>query len=246
MKMFINRTGKWVLNALKLLTIELLIVLVLFFGCLYGAVQLIDEVFIDAEFTLDQAAIDYVGTIVSPGLTRFFSFITIIGSHHFLIPANLAIMVYAFFIIRNKWLGIQVMSIALSSLLLMFTLKQIFGRPRPAEPLIERVSGLSFPSGHAFMSFTFFGLLAFIVFRETKRKWLRYLLMFVFIAIAVLIALSRVYLNVHYTSDILAGAAMGIMWLVISLVVFHYMEKKKEVLPEVEEPVEISGDREVE
>lgn len=243
MKMILNRTTRWVLNVLKLLSLELAIVLALFFGCLYGAVQLIDEVFIDAEFTLDQAAIDWVRTIVSPGLTRFFSFVTIIGSHHFLVPANLLIMAYAFFVIRNKWLGIKVMSIALSSLLLMVALKHVFGRPRPAEPLIERVSGLSFPSGHAFMSFTFFGLIAYIVYKEVKKPFLRFLLMLLLMSIAVLIALSRVYLNVHYTSDIMAGAAMGIMWLTISLLVFHFLEKKKEVLPDVEEPAEVAAER---
>ncbi len=224
---------KKVVDAIKLLSIELLIVLVAFVTALVTVVFFIKLIFLDKEQKFDTAVFDFLGRFVSDGMTSVMNFFTFFGGQFFLIPANLLLIAYTFFIKRDKWFAIRVLSVALSSLFLMFFLKYIFNRPRPLIPLLEQVGGLSFPSGHAYMSFAFFGLLIYTVNKKVETLWIRYSLVAIFFLMTVFIGLSRIYLRVHYASDVIAGFSLGLMWLVISLLIIHRIEKYKTKLPPV-------------
>ena len=221
-KRSLNKTS----NAIRLLSIHSAIVLIAFFCSMALVVFLIEEVFHDKAFALDDKAFAFFGLHVNENNTSFFSFFTLFGSQYFLIPANLLLMGYAFFVLRDKWFGIKVAAVTFSSLFVMFALKTFFNRPRPEIPLLGAVPGLSFPSGHAFMSFTFFGLLIYVINKQVKKKWLKYLLVVLCFCMIIVIGLSRIYLRVHYASDVMAGVALGLMWLVISLGVLNYIEKR--------------------
>lgn len=214
-------------NAIRLLSIESAIVLVTFFLSMGLVAFLIKQVFLDKVFTIDDKVFDLFKGYVSDTTTSFFSFFTLFGAHYFLVPANLLLMGYAFFIMKDKWFGIKVTAVAFSSLFVMFALKIFFNRSRPEIPLLGEVPGLSFPSGHAFMSFTFFGLLVYVINKQVKKIWLKYLLIFLCLCMIIIIGLSRIYLRVHYASDVMAGMALGLMWLVISLGILNYMEKRR-------------------
>jgi undecaprenyl-diphosphatase len=124
-------------------------------------------------------------------------------------------------------------------MLLMFLLKQIFGRQRPDIPLLREAHGLSFPSGHALMSVTFYGLLIYLVWEYVSHRFLKWLLMVLLVLLILMIGFTRIYLRVHYPSDVFAGFAMGFVWLVISLFVLRRIEKfsrKKVVQDVVEKP----------
>ncbi|MEO6221113.1 MAG: hypothetical protein ABIO81_11835, partial [Ginsengibacter sp.] len=101
--------------------------------------------------------------------TRLMSFFTMLATHEFLIPANLTLITNFLFIRTRSWFSIRIASIALSSLGLMFWLKHLFKRKRPFDPLLK-VKGLSFPSGHAIMSTTFYGLLMYIASKTIEHK----------------------------------------------------------------------------
>ena len=217
-------------NAIKLLSLELGIVLIAFFCSMFLVAFLIKEVFLDKTFTLDETIFTIFKGYVSDKTTAFFNFFTYFGSHKFLVPANLLLMFIAFFIMRNKWFGIKVTSVAFTSLFMMFALKTFFNRPRPEIPLLGAVRGLSFPSGHAFMSFAFFGLLIYIFYMQVKNVYLKSLLIVACLAMIVIIALSRIYLRVHYASDVLAGLSIGLIWLVISLGILNAIEKRTKAM----------------
>jgi undecaprenyl-diphosphatase len=155
--------------------------------------------------------------------TKLMSFFTYFGTHNFFIPANLFLIFYFLLIRKRSWLSIRVASIAISSLGLMFLLKYLFKRKRPLYPL-EAAKGLSFPSGHAIMSVTFYGLLIYVVSQTIKDKPLKWTLMVSLAAFVQLIGFSRVYLRVHYASDVAVGYITGLMWLLISLKVLKRME----------------------
>ena len=105
----------------------------------------------------------------------------------------------------------------------MFLLKYLFKRKRPLYPL-EAAKGLSFPSGHAIMSVTFYGLLIYIIAQTIEDKPLKWSLSIFLCIFIQLIGFSRVYLRVHYASDVAVGYITGFLWLKISLKVLKQIE----------------------
>jgi undecaprenyl-diphosphatase len=151
-------------------------------------------------------------------------FITFLGKHQFLIPANLILIFYFLLINKQNWFSIRVITISISSLVLMLLLKQLFQRKRPLSPLLKAAKGLSFPSGHAIMAVTFYGLLVYILQHTIESNWVRIFLTILLIILVILIGFSRVYLRVHYASDVLGGFIIGLLWLLISLTVIKWLE----------------------
>jgi len=174
---------------------------------------------------IDLAIFDKLKPITSPKRNRTMLFITFLGKHQFLIPANLLLIFYFLIVKHQNWFSIRIGTIALSSLLLMFLLKYLFQRKRPLSPLLKAARGLSFPSGHAIMAVTFYGLLVYIVLYTIGINWLKCLLILLLLLLIILIGSSRVYLRVHYASDVLAGFIIGLLWLLISLSVLKGIEE---------------------
>lgn len=235
------RFNKIVASA-ALLSLEMVIILTSYIASVIVVAWVVRRTFLLKKDNLDFKVFDYVSQFVSDGTTRFMQFVTFFGSHLFLVPANLILIAYFLFIRKHKWYSIKVPAVALSSLFLMFILKMLFNRPRPLVPLLEQVGGLSFPSGHAFMSFSFFGLLIFLAYKYLDNKTLKWSVMVFFFIFILLIGFSRIYLRVHYASDVLAGFSLGFMWLVLSLWILRKLEKKsvqKVIETVAEEVVEI-------
>ena len=99
---------------------------------------------------------------------------------------------------------------------LNMALKAAFERPRPAfsDP-IATASGFSFPSGHAMVSLTVYGALAFVILATTKSRRARVLVLATAAALVLAIGFSRLYLGVHYVSDVLAAYGAGVAWLML-------------------------------
>jgi undecaprenyl-diphosphatase len=221
----LSKGVKKIWAGLALLSAELIVVLIVFIFSMIAFIFITRNVFILKNEQFDYKVFDFLKSYVSTRNNQIMLFITFLGTHIFLIPANLVLIIYFLFIKKHRWFSIKIPTIALSSMGLMFSLKNLFGRHRPDIPLLREAQGLSFPSGHAFMSMTFYGLLIYIIWKTVKPKWLKRVLV-VFLALLILIiGFSRIYLRVHYPSDVLAGFTTGFLWLVISLWVLRRMEK---------------------
>ena len=229
--------------SVALLSIELLIVIAIFFASLVAFIYLVRRVFFLKNNDFDQAVFNALDPFVTARNNDFMMFITFLGTHEFLIPANLILLTYFLFIKKHKWYSIKIPAIALTSLLLMFLLKNAFGRERPLIPLLYEAAGLSFPSGHALMAVTFYGLLGYIVWQTVKNQVLKWLLLLFFLVLVILIGFSRIYLRVHYTSDVIAGYCMGFLWLISSIFIVQRIERygKKKVDPVVEKEPLVSS-----
>ena len=155
--------------------------------------------------------------------TRIMSAFTFFGTHQFFIPANLSLIAWFLFVKKRSWFSIRIASIALSSLVLMLLLKKLFHRKRPDKPL-EEASGLSFPSGHAIMSVTFYGLLIYIISQTIHDRRIKIPLIVSLVLFIQMIGFSRVYLRVHYPSDVAVGYITGFLWLMVSLEVLKRIE----------------------
>ena len=131
----------------------------------------------------------------------------------------------------GKWTGAILLAGAMTSAQGLSSLsKAAFQRPRPpqVDMVIKEPGSYSFPSGHAFLSVVFIGLLLFLVFRwldthprspasRAASAGLRAIIVVVSAAVTALVGLSRVYLGVHWTSDVLAGWCFGAVWLSVVL-----------------------------
>jgi undecaprenyl-diphosphatase len=139
------------------------------------------------------------------------------------------VLILYFLLRRKKWDAFRVLMVALSSLGMMSLLKNLFQRHRPLNPLIEGITNYSFPSGHAFMSVVFFGLLIYFAVYNERYRWVQYIFVTLVLILLFLIGFSRVYLRVHYTTDVLAGWICGTLWLVLCFELLNRIKKKKPV-----------------
>jgi membrane-associated phospholipid phosphatase len=212
-------------EAIAVVSVELLILFIAFFISLVLLIVVIRKIFFVRQDAVDYRVFDYLMQFISPAHTALMKFFTIFGSPLFLIPAYLILISYYFFIRKKKWYSIKMLTIASCNLLLLFGLKLFFDRPRPLIPLLKKVPGLSFPSGHAFMSLTFFGIIIYIIYRDVANKWLKWISIVGLLIMIFMVGLSRVYLRVHYASDVIGGYCFGVITLVILFIMLGQIEK---------------------
>jgi len=233
---YVRRGIKKAYAAIALLSVEIIILLSVFSVALFAFISIAKMIFKEKKEAFDQHAFSFLASRVSDINTNVMQVFTFLGTHTFLIPANLILVAYFLFIKRHRWYSIKVPVVALSSLLLMFILKTIFHRDRPLTPLLEAARGYSFPSGHATMSITFYGLMIFLVWQTQKSSLVKWTLTVLLVLLINFIGVSRVYLRVHYASDVLAGFCVGLMWLLLSLWILNKIEtfSRRKVDPVVE------------
>ena len=221
-------------GAVALITAEVIFLLVVSLVAISALVVLIRRIFIIRTTDFDENAFAAFGTLVTDTNNQIAVIITFFGSYLFMVTAWLTLLGYLLFVRKSKRRFINTLIIALSNFGLMVGLKFFFNRPRPLIPLLFEAPGLSFPSGHAFMGTIFYGVLISRVYRDVKVVWKKWLLIFILLCFIILVGLSRVYLRVHYLSDVLAGFSFGTLSLIIFLFLIKRLEKfnaaKMEVL----------------
>jgi membrane-associated phospholipid phosphatase len=176
-----------------------------------------------AEF--DARAFHWSRHLLGPNESGWVEKVTFLASRNFITAIALLVIGYFLFLKRHRWYTLLVPVVALGSITLNLVLKNTYQRPRPLLPLVS-ASGLSFPSGHAMISASFYGLLIYLVMTHVRRqKVLRWLLILGLASLILLIGVTRVYLRVHYASDVLAGFTAGLVWLLIAIPVLKQIEK---------------------
>ncbi|HSU28832.1 MAG TPA: phosphatase PAP2 family protein [Chitinophagaceae bacterium] len=244
---FLRTNIKKLWAELALLSLESLIVIVLFIIALFIFVFITRQVFVIRENQFDFRIFELTNKLVSERTNKIILFFTFLGTHLFLIPANIVLIAYFLFIKKHRWFSIRIPVVAISSLLMMTLLKLLFHRHRPDLPLLREARGLSFPSGHAFMSMTFYGLLIYITIRMVKNPWLKWTLAVLLMLLILTIGFTRIYLRVHYPSDVLAGFATGFLWLVFSLKLLrrieHYTRRKVDVVVGPDPIIQITAEK---
>jgi membrane-associated phospholipid phosphatase len=141
--------------------------------------------------------INFLQTLQSDGLTSFFKFFTFFGDKEFYI-----MVLPLFFWLWDKEKAVKLLFILMPSLLLNFWLKEIFQTARPLGVALIEQGGFAFPSGHAQGSTTLWLMLALLI----RKKWINYLA----VTMIILVSLSRLYLGVHWSVDILGGILIAL------------------------------------
>lgn len=121
--------------------------------------------------------------------------------------------------------------VCLGSLLLNTLMKQWFHRERPDIHRIIQEVGYSFPSGHSMAAFSLYGVIAYLLWRHLNRRRERVLLIVLAVLMTGGIGWSRIYLGVHYPSDVVGGYAASGAWLMLSIGLFEsYRARRKHII----------------
>lgn len=210
-KEFITKNLKWII---------LFICLTIFLG-------LAEDVFNKELMNGDIMGYKFVSTyLMSDFATPITKFITNFGGAIFII----ILTVILFVIIKNKKIGISIISNLVIITAINQILKRIVQRPRPTEYRIIEETGYSFPSGHSMVSLAFYGYLIYLIYKYINNKHLKRTLIIILSVLICIIGVSRIYLGVHYTSDVLGGFLISFAYLIIyiELVNKFVLEKNKD------------------
>jgi len=196
-------------------------------GALFFFAWLANEVLEGDAETFDKAVRVFVHGFASESVTALMRFITMLGSTLFL--SLLCAGVFVIFVTKNwKRAAVLLMTTMAGAVILNFALKVNFGRVRPV-PFFDTPlpDSYSFPSGHALYAACFYGVLAWLVAARIQNKSLRILIWSLAVSLASLIGLSRIYLGVHYPSDVIAGFAAAVVW-ILTVVLTDFTLKKRD------------------
>ncbi|WP_207432620.1 phosphatase PAP2 family protein [Sabulibacter ruber] len=221
----VEETAKKTGTAIKVVTLQMVVAWAVFVGSALLFFWMTAVVFVEQEKELDQAAFAFAGDITTPETTDAMYFITFFGSKNFLIFGSLGLALLFFIFKKWRFYSLKVIAIAATTTLFNQSMKLLFARPRPETAFLEQ-GGNSFPSGHAMIGGAFWGLLMYLLWTNVQNRWLRWFLSLLLGILIFLIGFSRVYLNVHYASDVLAGWAAGIFWLMISIYLLNKLQKR--------------------
>ncbi len=181
-----------------LIVIPCLVLLTIIVLLLTGKVYLIDDVY-------------NLVVMHNDCLTNFFRCITNFGSFWVIIVFSVVLLV----IYKNKKDLLSLYSAIVLSTILNNVLKLIFVRPRPALIHLVEENSYSFPSGHASAVMTFYGYLIYMVWKSSWCKASKIGWTAILSLIILIVGYSRIYLNVHYISDVLAGYTVSLIFLYI-------------------------------
>lgn len=194
------------------------------FICLIIFLALAEDVFFGEIMSCDVIGYEFVSKyLIHDSITPVVKVITNFGNAIYLIIISILLLIF----IKNKKIGISIFG----NLVLITFLNQVFKfilhRPRPTEYRIISETGYSFPSGHSMVSMAFYGYLIYLVYKHIKNKYLKYSLIIILSLLIIMIGISRIYLGVHYTSDVIAGFLFSIAYLIVFISFVEKCEKSR-------------------
>lgn len=223
----------WAITGLSLSTI-----------CLYLFFRLSTPLIEKNPFLIDQKIIEIIRSFSSPAMDGFMLIMTEMGSKYILGLLLVISMTWLFVKRKDVWgMRFYFMTVAGGGLLNLL-LKNFFERERPNIHSMIGADGFSFPSGHSMGSMTYYGFLGYLILRSKQKPLSKVGLGILLYLVILLIGISRIYLGVHYPSDVLAGYAAGLVWLVVCIsvleVIYLFNENKYKLTNRVIEKKEIS------
>lgn len=175
---------------------------------------------------LDSIVYKKVAEFISPGLTDFMKLLSFFGSGQFLIIFSLVLVAVFYKYERNSFNTAMIFINLFSSSVINTSIKYLIRRDRPNILRLIEIIGYSFPSGHSMVSMSFYGFLIYLSFKNINSRW-KYVMAFVLTTVILLIGLSRIYLGVHYFSDVIGGFTLGILWIGIYTIIVDIRYNKK-------------------
>lgn len=176
----------------------------------------------DAIEGFDNYVYNLITSNSNENLTIFFKIVTNFAYWGVIV----ALCVLSLILIKNKWIGISICINSINSTIINKILKMIFIRPRPDVLKLIKQGGYSFPSGHAMASMSFYGFLIYLIYKSNFSKNMKILFITILSIIILLVGISRIYLGVHYASDIIAGYLVSMIYMGVYIKILDSLKNK--------------------
>lgn len=175
------------------------------------------------SLVIDTNAYSFIAdNIMNDSLTPILKVITELGGVAFTVVAGVLIFIFCK---KIRWfVTFDLVGVTLINQLL----KHIIRRPRPNILRLVEESGYSFPSGHSMVSMTFYGIIIYLVYKNVNDKYLKWLLITLLSLLILAIGFSRIYVGVHYFTDVVGGFLLGLAYLVIYVNIYNNKVKLNE------------------
>jgi len=185
-----------------------------------------ETLFRNTMVLFDDSFVWLIRYFANPVLDKIMIIITDIGfgtSYMVIVVASFLLLTYL-----KRWRELGALTICVAGgAVLSFLLKILFHRTRPDLFQVVKETSYSFPSGHALATMCFYGMVAFLIMRKTSSWRGRLTVMTLTVILSVLIGISRIYLGVHYPTDVIAGYAVGSMWLAFCISLLMWWERAR-------------------
>lgn len=160
--------------------------------------------------------------IMSDGITSVLKVITELGGVAFIVLAGVLIFMLCK---KIRWF---VTFDLVGVTLINQVIKHIVRRPRPNVLRLVEEDGYSFPSGHSMVSMAFYGIIIYLVYKNVTNKYLRWTLIILLSLLILSIGFSRIYVGVHYFTDVVGGFLLGLAYLIIYINIYNKKVGKNE------------------
>ena len=168
-------------------------------------------IFNDKITELDNNVHSHILGIRNDSLTNILILITNISSAYALIVLSIILLAT----MKKKKIPLLISLNLMCAFITNQTAKLIFTRPRPFGINLIEESGFSYPSGHAMVSMSYFGFIAYLLYKNQKNKFTKTILIITIFLTILTIGFSRIYLGVHYLSDVIGGFLLSIIYLIV-------------------------------
>lgn len=179
--------------------------------CIMIFCDILEDIFQNEIGYFDNTIYSIISNCITEPITTILKLITNLGGAIGLITISLIILIF----IKNKKIGIYTSINLIIIAAINQVLKHIIQRPRPIEFRIINENGYSFPSGHSMVSMAFYGFLIYIAYKNIENKYIKIAICIILSILILLIGISRIYLGVHYASDVIGGFCFSIAYLII-------------------------------
>ncbi|WP_052143799.1 phosphatase PAP2 family protein [Wocania ichthyoenteri] len=204
--------------------IAIILALIVVIGGINIFVELTDTLSTEQLSNYDDKITDYIISFRSPILTDYFTIVTQLGGLYGYIVV-VFISAFISLVVFRKWkYMVQITFVLALSALSNLVLKRFINRARPEIEHLVTVETLSYPSGHAMAAMAFYGFLIYLFYKFKMHKLIKYSVIFLLTILIFSIGISRIYLGVHFPSDVAGGFIAGAIWVIFCVILFNIIE----------------------
>lgn len=179
----------------------------------------------DGLTMIDRPINQWIVNVRTPLLNKLMFFVTLTGNGQMIVWGSLLVTILLIIAKKRRYLMAMLLS-NISALMFIEVVKNLIGRMRPpVENAIIIENGFAFPSGHSYFAVAFYGLMTYFWVRHFHQKWAKIGIFVLGSGLILLLAVSRIYLGVHWTTDVVAGLAVATAWLAVMIAYIEYKRR---------------------